>query len=249
MRESGHSAGTSDIPFDQVVARVPFLRALNPAERDRLRPYAQIRIVREGAPIWMLDEELKEFIFLLEGHVKQCRPCETGREVILDVGAPGELLCTSAVCNFEPTCCACVALNGHATVVAFPRRDVMHVIEQSTAASSAFVREATGRDARLSQRIVELASGQVEQRVATLLLRLADQIGQSSEAGHIEISLRLSRQDLADLCGTTLETAIRTMTKLAREGVVRTSTRGPVITDRPRLERLSKGERQAMRQA
>jgi CRP-like cAMP-binding protein len=242
MRKPGDVPAVPPLAFDDVVSRVPFLRALGPAERERLRPYAQVRAVSEGRPVWMIDDELKEFIFVLDGHVKLCRPCETGREVILDVGAPGELLCSSAVTNFEPACCACVALNGDVMVVAFPRRDVLHVIEQSTTAAGAFVREATGRDVRLGRRIVELASGQVEQRAATLLLRLADQIGETNDARHIQIPLRLSRQDLADLCGTTLETAIRTMTRLAREGVVRTGAKGPIVVDRRRLEALSRGE-------
>lgn len=249
MRERRRPIDAPDTPFDEVVDRVPFLRALGPAELERLRPYAKVRRVREGAAVWALDAELKDFIFVLDGHVKLCRPCETGRDVILDVCAPGDLLCSSAVSNFVPACCACVALDGDVTVVAFPRRDVLHVIEQSPAAAGAFVRVATGRDLRLARRVVELASGQVEQRVATLLLRLADQIGQINDAKQIQIPLRLARQDLADLCGTTLETAIRAMTRLARDGVVRTGAKGPIVVDRRRLESLSRGETQATRRS
>ncbi len=244
MRDPDRSIDAHDLPFDEVVARVPFLRALDPAELERLRPYAKVRRVREGAAVWALDAELKEFIFVLDGHVKLCRPCETGRDVILDVCASGDLLCSSAVSNFEPACCACIALDGDLTVVAFPRRDVLHVVEQSPSAAGAFVRAATGRDLRLGHRVVELASGQVERRVATLLLRLADQLGQTNDAKQIQIPLRLARQDLADLCGTTLETAIRTMTRLARDGVVRTGAKGPIVVDRRRLEAVSRGETQ-----
>ncbi len=57
------------------------------------------------------------------------------------------------------------------------------------------------------------------------------------------LPLQLSRQDLADLCGTTIETAIRVMTRLGREGVVRAAARGLVIVDRPRLEEIARGQR------
>jgi CRP/FNR family transcriptional regulator len=236
------SDGGAAVPsFDQAVAHVAFLRALSPRDRDRLRPYATVRRVPKGGLVWALDETAQEFIFAIDGHVKLMRPSENGREVIIDVGKPGELLCASAACAFAPYCCTCTALDRDVTVLVLPRRDVLHVLEQNPAAAAAFVREATGRDIRLGQRIVELASGQVEQRVSALLLRLADQAGTAVAGGQIRIALKLSRQDLADLCGTTLESAIRVMTRLSREGIVRTTASGFVIRDRRRLESLTRG--------
>jgi CRP-like cAMP-binding protein len=51
----------------------------------------------------------------------------------------------------------------------------------------------------------------------------------------------LSRQDLADLGGTTLETAIRTMTRLAQGGLVRTANRGFIVADMERLADVAHG--------
>jgi CRP/FNR family transcriptional regulator len=228
--------------FDEAAERVPFLRALAPADRERLRPYAEVRHVPGGQAVWTLDDPLHYYIFLVDGHVKLTRPCENGREVILDVTSPGDLLCISAVSSFSPACCTSVAFAEGVVAVFIPRRDLLHVVEQNPAAATAFVRESTGRETRLALRIAELASGQVEQRVAALLLHLADQEHAVRENGHVRIPLHLSRQDIADLCGTTLETAIRTMSRLGREHVVTTAARGFVITDRAKLERLARGE-------
>jgi CRP/FNR family transcriptional regulator len=229
------------VTFDEVVAQVPFLRALTDAERERLRPYAEIRRVGAGQSIWTFDDSLNFYIFLVEGHVKMVRPCDSGREVIVDVSGPSELLCAGPVSSFSPACCTCVAFDDGVIAVFLPRRDVLQMIERNAPAGAAFIRESTGRDMRLCQRISELASGHVEQRVAALLLRLADQNGSSREQGHVKIPLHLSRQDIADLCGTTLESAIRTMSKFSRESIVTTVARGFVINSRPDLERLSRG--------
>jgi hypothetical protein len=105
----------------------------------------------------------------------------------------------------------------------------------------AFLREVTGREMSLTQRVEELSSGQVERRIAMLLARLADQLGSERPGEGTFIPVRLSRQDLADLCGTTIETAIRVMTRLAREGVVQTVPRGFVVTCPERLARLARG--------
>ena len=51
--------------------------------------------------------------------------------------------------------------------------------------------------------------------------------------------MALSRQDLADLTGTTIETCIRIMSRWGKEGLVRTDKDGFVLLDRPALEKLS----------
>jgi CRP/FNR family transcriptional regulator len=81
----------------------------------------------------------------------------------------------------------------------------------------------------------------VQQRVCALLLRLVEQAGTPLPEGQTRIALKLSRQDLADLCGTTLESAIRIMTRLSREGTVRTTASGFVVRDRLKLEALARG--------
>jgi CRP/FNR family transcriptional regulator len=230
--------------FSEVVARVPFLRALPPADAERLRPYAQFRTLARGQHVWTEGDPTTEFAFVSRGRVKLVKAGETGREVILELCGPGDLLCASAVCSFAPYCCNAAALEEDVEIVALPRRDVFEMLERSPAAARAFMREVTGRGMTLCRRVGELASGQVEQRIATLLLRLADQVGVARDGEGTWIPIPLSRQDLADLCGTTIETAIRVMTRLAREGVVRSAARGLVITDRTLLEDSARGCRE-----
>ena len=73
-----------------------------------------------------------------------------------------------------------------------------------------------------------------------LFMMLADRMGRA-EASGLLIPLALSRQDLADLTGTTLETSIRIMSRWGKEGLVLTEKEGFVLTDRSALERLAAG--------
>ena len=73
-----------------------------------------------------------------------------------------------------------------------------------------------------------LAVERVERRIARVLLRLVGTTGIRDEHG-IVIDIPLSRRDLANMAGTTMETAIRVMSKLAREGIVDTEHRGQVV--------------------
>jgi CRP-like cAMP-binding protein len=86
-----------------------------------------------------------------------------------------------------------------------------------------------------------LAVERVDVRLANILLKLCDKAGQPVEEG-TRINLPLSRQDLADMTGTTIETAIRVMSRFRKDGLVHTEPGGYVVVlDHERLQRLSEG--------
>jgi CRP/FNR family transcriptional regulator, nitrogen oxide reductase regulator len=162
--------------------------------------------------------------------------------VILQIWGPGQLLCASGFCGAGEHCCSTLALDDEVDIATLKRRDLLELLGRSPSASQAFLQEVTGREVDFSRRIEELSSGQVERRLATLLLRFADQIGRAEADGTVSIPIRLSRQELADLSGTTLRTAIRVMSRLAKGCVVRTEAAGFRVLSRPGLEEIARGE-------
>lgn len=232
----------AEATFDEASQRIPFLRALSPTERDRLRPLATVKLFATGDPVWRFDDPTHDFTFVVRGHVKLLRQREDGRDVILDIRGPGDLLCAGAVASFAPYCCAAQAIGQDVVALVLPRRPVQEILDGSASAAAVFFRHATSHEMRLTDRIVELASGQVDQRIAALLLRLADQLGVPGVRRDVRIPVKLSRQDLADLCGTTLESAIRTMTMFARQKAVTTLADGFLVSNRQYLEALARGD-------
>jgi CRP/FNR family transcriptional regulator len=89
----------------------------------------------------------------------------------------------------------------------------------------------------LTKRIAEVTGSRVEARFAHLFLKLADRVGHPDRTGTF-IPMALSRQDLADLTGTTIETCIRLMSRWGKEGVVATEKEGFRVLDRGALEKL-----------
>ena len=72
-----------------------------------------------------------------------------------------------------------------------------------------------------------------------LFLKLADRMGRARD-GAVFIPIALSRQELADLTGTTIETCIRLMSRWGKEGVVETDKEGFLLLDRAALEALTR---------
>ncbi len=83
-----------------------------------------------------------------------------------------------------------------------------------------------------------MAGGRVETRFAHLFLKLADKVGRPAREG-TQIPVPLSRQELADLAGTTIETCIRIMSRWGKDDVLRTEPQGFLLRDRAALEKLT----------
>ena len=96
----------------------------------------------------------------------------------------------------------------------------------------------THRLVELTDRLTELSGGRVEARLARFFLKLADDMGQRRPDG-LFIPLTLSRQEIADMIGTTIETSIRIMSRWGKEDVVRTEKDGFVVVDRSALESVA----------
>jgi CRP/FNR family transcriptional regulator len=84
----------------------------------------------------------------------------------------------------------------------------------------------------------ELTGSHVEPRFARLFLKLADEMGRR-EGDRTVIPITLTRQELADLAGTTIETCIRIMSRWNKQDIVTTGKAGFVIVDRRTLEALA----------
>jgi len=98
----------------------------------------------------------------------------------------------------------------------------------------------TTRLVELTNRLAELTGGRIEPRFARLFVKLGSQMGRPERGGTF-IPLALSRQELADLTGTTIETCIRIMSRWNKDGVVQTDKDGFVVLDAAELGRLASG--------
>jgi CRP/FNR family transcriptional regulator len=224
----------------RLASRVPFFRHFKTEELDKLLPHIETRTLKRGERFWHEGQLGDSFAFLFRGRVKFVKTTLGGREAITNLAGPGEMLCASTICQFTPHCCSATALEDETEVVAVPRRHVMELFERSPAVARALLSEVTKLSITACERIEELSSGQVEQRLATVLLRLAQRAGVRRPDDWLWIPVPLTRQDLAEMCGTTVETCIRTISRLREKGILQTRSRGFLVTDRSALEQLAR---------
>jgi CRP/FNR family transcriptional regulator, nitrogen oxide reductase regulator len=208
-------------------------------DRARVAAVAHLRDHARGDVIFNEGDDADVFIVVVEGRVKVSKATPAGKEIILEIFGVGDALGAMAVYEslrfpasataLEPTTCLRIA-----------RQDFFRLLEQHPALVRALLSGLSLRLAELTRRLAEMTSGRVEARFARLFLKLAGQIGRS-ERGGLFVPMPLSRQDLADLTGTTVETCIRIMSRWQKDEVVRTDKDGFVVLSREALEEAAAG--------
>jgi CRP/FNR family transcriptional regulator len=115
-----------------------------------------------------------------------------------------------------------------------PRRDYFELLDRNPEFSRSIIRELTRLVLALTRKLEGQRGQRVEARIGQLFVSLAARMGRETDKG-MELPVHLSRQEIADLVGTTVESAIRVMSRWGREGVVITG-RGRFLI--PSLDRL-----------
>jgi CRP/FNR family transcriptional regulator len=219
------------IPF----SAIPVLSSLTEDDRRALEPLCELRAYEKGATIFEEGGPANDIYFLFLGRVKIVKTAGD-RDLILEILGPGEPVGAVAVYERRPFPATAVTLEPSG-VISIPSREFFSLIEKRPEITRRLLAGLTLRLMALNRRMADM-TGSVEYRIARLLSTLAERAGQKSEHG-VFIPIALSRQDIADLVGTTIETAIRVMSRWQKEGVIETEKKGFRILDPTALAALS----------
>jgi CRP-like cAMP-binding protein len=171
--------------------------------------------------------------------VKIVRHSKTGKDVVLELLGPGEIF--GGVAVIEKRAYPASAQATEPTVVLKIPADSMIALAER---HPAFIKEMAlmiGRRLRAAHdSVASLAVDPVEARLAATLLRLAKREGTRSGRG-VALPFHLTRQSLADMTGTTVETTIRILSRWLREGLLGEDGDRLVLTDWEGLSALAEG--------
>ena len=219
--------------------RVPLFRRLADEDLARLAKVALLRSWGKGETLFEEGDPSDQFLVVTAGRIKVFKVTPDGRHLILEIFGPGDPVGAVAVYEERPYPATAIALED-AEAAAVPRREFFALLDAHPTLVRGLLLAMTRRLVELTLRLAELTGGRVESKIARLFLKLAEKLGRPAEEGRgTFIPLPLSRQELADLIGTTIETAIRIMSRWGKEGVVETRSDGFVILDRDTLEELA----------
>ena len=214
------------------VRSIPMFRGLSARDQARVVELATVRDYPRGDFLWREGDDAASLTLIIRGRVKIVRHAEAG-DVILEIFGPGEPVGAIAVYNTMPYPASAVCLEP-TSLLLLPRREYFELLDRNPEFARAIIRELTRLMVGLVRKVQEMRGVRVEARIAQLFLTLANRMGTAGPEG-TEIGIHLSRQEIAEMVGTTVESAIRVMSRWGREGVLITGQRRFVIPSRERL--------------
>lgn len=211
-------------------------RNLSGDDQKRLAAVSLAKFYEKGETIFR-EGDLPDFLVTIaSGRVKVVKLIPSGREIILEIFGPGDPVGAVVAYEGRPYPASAVSIEPVECILV-RRSEFFALFERHPSFVRGFLTGMAQRIVELTRRIPEVASGRVETRFARLFLKLSDRMGEPRGADRF-IRMPLSRQELADLTGTTIETCIRIMSRWGKDGVVTTERDGFVVNDRSALERL-----------
>lgn len=215
-----------------------FTQGLDPADAAAMDRAKVPHVYRRGQTLFYEGNPCTAVFCLRSALVRVVKTGSHGRRHLLALAGPGDFLgLEAAVAGVPYDYGAEILQDGQVCLI--ERAPMMRLIEAHPSLRDAALQRLASDVRRAHSERTHLASGDARERTAHVLLDLARRFG-TVEEGRTFIRLPLSREDLADMIGVAVETAIRQLSDFRRRGILTTS-RGTLVVDDPeRLSRLAR---------
>lgn len=218
------------------LSKISIFSTLSVPELKELAPYLISTSVRKKDVIFSEGDPSEWFYVVTEGKVKITKLSQDGKEIILEVIHPMDFFGGLAVIRGFPYPANAVAMED-TKLLKISRSNLMRVLDRFPNLMYCMAQQVGDRMKESHETLKNIALERVEARIASLLLKLSDKTGHKTADG-VVIDMKLTKQDIAEMVGTTVETSIRTMSKLKKTGVVAEKEGKIVIKNSEKLKAL-----------
>jgi CRP/FNR family transcriptional regulator, nitrogen oxide reductase regulator len=221
----------------EILSRVPFFAILPPQDLAKINQQFHEKGFSAEEYIYYEGDPAASLFVVADGRIKLIRHTVSGKDVMLDLLTPGEFF--GSLSSLEQELNAETAqAQTNACILTIEKREFRKILDSFPGVAMA-VLEITSRRLNAAQEMIrQISAYSVEKRLAFTLLRLADKFGKNSDVGLL-IEVPLSRDDLAQMTGTTTESASRILSQFHKQGFIESGRQWIAVTDRLALERLA----------
>ena len=223
-------AGGGSLPG---VEQESFLAALTPAEQAPLHERGTVRRFARGAALFHEQTVPSTVAVLIAGRVKLTRVTAEGRDVLLAIRGPGDVLGEQSAIDGEPRSATAVALEP-VEALSITAADFVSFVSRTPSAAVYMMQLLSGRLRDADDKRVGFAAQDTLGRVAARLVELGERYGAEQadgDGGGLRIDLPITQEDLASWTGTSREGVSRALQTLRSLNWVETARRSIVILD------------------
>lgn len=221
----------------ELLLRSRIFDGLTAAERAAWLASASTLTAKRGHTLARQGEPARSFYLVSSGFLKLLQVTSEGAELIVRFVGPGEPFGGVVALGDAPYPVTALVVQPSELRV-WPRERLAELLAKFPQVRTNIMREMTAHMTDALTRVRELTTARVGQRLAQTLLRLARQCGRVTPEGTL-ITHTLTRQELAELTGTTLYTVSRTLTRWEAAGLLQSRHRQLLLRSISRLEQAA----------
>ncbi len=223
-----------------LVAPLPIFAELSAENLDDILRDAHSLRFAKNANVFEQGGEAHSFFLLLHGRVRAYKLTTAGEQVVIRFIAPGEMFGVAMAIGQNAYPATAVAVVD-SVLLAWPSSAWPGLLSRHPSLGVHTMQTLGARLQESQARVMEMSTQEVERRVAHALLRLLKQGGRQTTEG-VLIDFPISRQDIAQMTGTTLHTVSRILSAWEERGLVLSGRQKVTVRDPAQLSRLADRE-------
>lgn len=223
------------------VEHLVLFSGLPPQQLEEIVGAASGRRYHAGDAVFEQGQEATHFFVLVRGRLRVTQVTAEGQQIVVRMVNPGDLFGIARALarpDYPGTATAVI----ESSALCWPMRLWTELLARYPSLAMQAMQTMGSRLLEAQQRVRELSTEEVERRVAHAVLRLANQAGRK-EAGGIRIDFPISKQDIAEMTGTTLHTVSRILTAWEGAGLVEGGRQKLLVRDPHGLVMVADGLR------
>lgn len=222
-----------------LVKNLDLFRAIPEQDLDAILGLAKSLRVNPGDTVFEQGRPADQFFVLLHGHLKVVQTTAEGEQVVVRYVVPGEVFGIAKAMQRPAYPASCIAVE-ESVILGWPSAEWERFITGNLQFAANALQTVGQRLHDAHARIKELSTEEVEQRVARCILRLIDSSGENTPEG-VAVNFPITRQDIAEMTGTTLHTVSRLLSAWKERGLVITGRKRVIVCKVDDLIRLAEG--------
>ena len=218
-----------------IVRQFSSLKALKKEELLKMADCKTSYTIKKGNPIFEEGETLKGIFCIKDGVCKLSKLSSNGKDQIVKLVKPGELLGQRSMISDEVANLSAVALEDM-EVCFIPKMEIINFFNENNEFSMNLMRTICGDLKDSDDHMVSMAQKTVKARLAETLLYLHETFGKHEDD---TLRIQLSREELAGMIGTATESCIRLLSDFKKLGLIELVGKKIVLKDVSKLKKLS----------
>ncbi len=223
----------------EFLKRMDLFKNFSDKELEEIAKYFHEKHYNKGDYLFFEEEAEPGIYILVEGLIKLIKETPDGKTIIVRLVFPKEMFGWVEIPHRKPRYTYTAQAVLPSTVLYMSNQDFINLSLKYPQLALMITCDISEHLLETYEVLKSIASGKVEERIAKLLLELADKIGKETPEGYLVIEAPITRQDIAEMTGTTVETAIRIMSRWKKEGIIDTERGKIVLKDLDYLEELA----------